>query len=125
MNEEIKRLTKVEKLQKDLFHYENDLKKTRKTLEENSKLSDEDIWNLPENAESRESCSVTWETIISRGADKNYNFSEELFNEKQLEYKNRKIAFFKSMKIESEKRRIPSLEKEIKKLNDKINALLN
>jgi len=91
ISEKIKRLTKLEKLNKDLEYMESVKKRDITAYERIDAMSDEEI--LEQNEYWRDNASkVTWETIVERGADKNFDFQEEKFNESQREYSQKYIA---------------------------------
>lgn len=116
--EKVKSLTKKEKLLKEIESFEKRIIKMREEIEYYSSFTDSEILDFGKEKDGY-NFDITWEEIIKRGADKNYD-SEEDFNKKQDEYKDSMIKSFKSLNIISKQRSIDSLTKEIAKNRKKL-----
>jgi hypothetical protein len=122
--EKIKRLSKIEKIENDISNYEKRIKKEQDNLEENSKKSDEEILDIIRQNEYSYFMDITWDEIVKRGADKNYNGKSD-FEQKQKEAIKSQFDSWKTMNIKSKIEYIKTLQKEIDKLKSKLNQLKN
>jgi len=114
----IKKLSKLDKLNKEVNRLQVRVDKFTADLLINTKMTDTAIWkDLLSSGEYKE---YTWKEVVGNGADKNYDFDESLFDTKQLERKNSVIANWKYFKIESKEDNIARTNKEIIKLQGKI-----
>jgi hypothetical protein len=118
----IKKLSKLEKINKDIRRYENLIESNEKRLKLNVAKKDSDIWqeikSKPDYYEW-----PTWKEIVKRGADKNYD-SEDDFNQRKEEDYKRRIEFWKSMNINSIETQTLSYQKEVIKLRKKLDQLI-
>ncbi len=118
----IKKLSKLEKLNKDIRRYEDQIESNEKRLKLNVAKKESDIWqeikSKPDYYEW-----PTWKEIVRRGADKNYN-GEEDFNQQKEEEKNRKFEFWKFINIKSIETQIAAYQKEVIKLKKKLDQLI-
>lgn len=79
--EKITKLTKLQRLEKDVKYYEGVVERYKKEIAEREAMSDEDKaldgggYDIMKN--------VTWQELVERGADKNYNYSEQEFIDKR------------------------------------------
>lgn len=113
---EIKKMTKIEKLEKDikqyiknLESYKNDVSKLEAmTIEE---ISATDFW-----------VNKTWNEMIEKGADANFDHDENKFNERKIESINKTIGHHNWEK-QWKKNCVKDYEKLIKKLEFKIAEL--
>jgi hypothetical protein len=122
-SEEIKKLSKFEKINSEIEGYQKRISKNNEVVKSSEILSDEEI--LKELQKDKNWIAhPTWEEIIKRGADKNYDYNETIFYQKQNEYTKSKIDFWKKQNIEWPKRNTQDLKKEIEKLNKKLSALI-
>ena len=120
--EKIKRLSSIEKIKNEIKTNTIRIEKTQSIIDWAKTLSNDDIIEYESNKPGAYNWP-SWEEIIRRGADKNFNYSEKEFNSKREEDKKRKIEFFKSMKISSNQTMIDSLIKTNEKLTKKLNSL--
>jgi GNAT superfamily N-acetyltransferase len=130
LNDERKKLTKIQKLREDLGYAENSIKKYEVKLEEakaNAKLSDAEVEKLSreEDPEKWRTLETTWETLIERGADKNYNYDIKEFEKSNKEYRESIIKFWRIFNANAKQYEsmISREKKEIEKLNKKISEL--
>jgi predicted DNA-binding protein YlxM (UPF0122 family) len=122
--EKIKRLTKGQKIENDILNFEKRIKKEEESLEENLKKSDEEILDILSREEHGSFMKITWDEIVRRGADKNYDGKSD-FEQKQKESIKRLFDSWKNFNIKSKIEYIKSLLKEINKLNTKLEKLNN
>jgi predicted DNA-binding protein YlxM (UPF0122 family) len=122
--EKIKRLTKGQKIENDILNFEKRIKKEEESLEENLKKSDEEILDILRREEHGSFMKITWDEIVRRGADKNYDGKSD-FEQKQKESIKRLFDSWKNLNIKSKIEHIKSLRKEINKLNTKLEKLNN
>jgi hypothetical protein len=122
--EKIKRLTKGQKIENDILNFEKRIKKEEESLEENLKKSDEEILDILRREEHGSFMKITWDEIVRRGADKNYDGKSD-FEQKQKESIKRLFDSWKNFNIKSKIEYIKSLLKEINKLNTKLEKLNN
>jgi hypothetical protein len=124
-SEKIKKMSKLEKLNKEIQDYELRLKRTVEDFESNSKLTDtEIIKTIKDNSKESWYEWPSWEEIIKRDAAKNYNNSEEYYNQQMQDGIARRIVSWKSMNIDSKKRYAADYQKTIKKLQTKLDSML-
>jgi hypothetical protein len=130
LNDERKKLTKIQKLREDLGYAENSIKKYEVKLEEakaNAKLSDAEVEKLSreEDPERWRTLETTWETLIERGADKNYNYDIKEFEKSNKEYRESIIKFWRIFNANAKQYEsmISREKKEIDKINKKISEL--
>lgn len=115
----IKRLTKLEKINLEIQRFTDRIEKNKETLQLNRAKTDAQIFDeIRSGKEYREWPS--WKEIVKRGADKNYNYSEDLFNQKRIEDDKRQLEFWKSMNVKSVANQLVAFQKELVKLNKKL-----
>jgi hypothetical protein len=124
-SEKIKKMSKLEKLNKEIQDYELRFKRATEEAEANSKLSDTEIIQTIKN-NSKESWYEwpSWEEIVKRDAAKNYNNSEEYYNQQMQDGIAKRIESWKSMNIDWKKRSAADYQKTIKKLQTKLDSLI-
>ena len=132
LNEKYKKMTKAEKIREQISYSKNAIEKYEKKLEqakENLKLSDAEIEKLSREDEGeKESWRIydtTWETIVERGADKNFNYDRNEFEKSIQKGKEMLIERWKrqNSNTESYEAMIKREKKEIDKLNKKLSDL--
>lgn len=121
--QKIKRMSKVEKINNDIKNFERDIEKIDAKFADIANITDAEILELV-TQDANYFSWPTWEEIVSRGADKNYNYSEEEYNQRKKDEAIRKIEFWKTTNIEWPAKRRVSLEKEITKLKSKLSAFI-
>jgi hypothetical protein len=121
--EKIKKLSKLEKVNQDIQQFEAKLKDAQSKLQLNLAKSETQIWDeIKSKADHYEWPS--WTEIIRRGADKNYNYSEEHYNKQKVEDGVRRLSFWKTMNIKGLENQIISYQKEISRLNKKLEQII-
>ena len=120
----LQKLSKGERLQKDIDSLQNQINRAEADLEKYSRYSEKDIIKYELSKMDYDPFDITWDDIVKRGVAKNYNNSEAEFNKSQKDFYDRRIASFKSIKINGEIRRIASLKDTLKKTQTKLNSLV-
>lgn len=123
--EKLKRLTKAEKLNNDIKNLERDLDKINAKLTEFAGINDEKIIKILKDENHHSQNWPTWEEIVKRGADKNYNNSEIEYAEAVAKSSQDGIEFWKKQNIDWPTNRRKSIEKEILKLKAKLEVVVN
>ena len=121
-SEKIKKMSKVERLNKDLQRYKDRVAKAEEEVIINSKLTDDEITQIGLEKDNWTEWP-TWEEIIRRDAAKNYNNDEAYYNQKIKDSTAYNIESWKNRNITWKKHNISQLNKEIEKLEKKLSAL--
>jgi hypothetical protein len=121
-SEKIKRMSKVERISKDLQQYKDRVAKAEEEVIVNSKLTDDEITQVGLEKDKWMEWP-TWEEIIKRDAAKNYNNDEAEYNQKMKDYIAYNIDRWKHQNITWKKHNISQLAKEITKLEKKLSDL--
>lgn len=125
--EKIKRMSKLEKLNQEIRNWEERIKKNEEQIQFGKSLSDEEIlkkYRAGENAgRSVMAEDPSWEEIVKRGADKNFKNREE-FEQKMAETRLEQIEFWKRVNIKWKEQDNVTGQKEITKLQKKIEAAI-
>lgn len=117
--EKIKHLKGVEKLQTEIEDVRTKIELSSNKIDSMSSMTEDQI--LDSNKHYQSLKGVTWESIISRGADKNFD-SKEAFENTQIKYRESIIlAHQKSLDLEGNRR--DSLTKSLHKLESKLHNL--
>jgi hypothetical protein len=119
--ERIKKMTKLEKLNKEITDLRNRISRNDGIIAKNSKVSDDEILDMIRAEDT--TVDVTWKDIVSRGADKNYNGQAD-FQERQNEYIKNKIEFWKRKNIGWKVEDVESAKKQIQKLESKLEQMI-
>lgn len=122
IGEKIKRLTKLEKLNKEIEYFEKLTKVSEEKIAKINSMTDEDI--LSENKYWSEKERPTWEIIIERGADKNFDYKKEKFEESERLYRQSIIDNARN-DVSHQQLRIKGFQKDIEKIKGKINQLIS
>ncbi|NCB03365.1 MAG: NUDIX hydrolase, partial [Spirochaetia bacterium] len=86
------KLTKLQRLEKDVKYYEGVVERYKKEIAEREAMSDEDKalagggYDIMKN--------VTWQELVERGADKNYDYSEKVFIDETAKLREDNIKSF-------------------------------
>lgn len=118
---EIKRLSKQEKIKNEIEYYEKLIVNCTNKIDATKKLSDDDIINQDETASRF--LNTTWQDIIDRGVDGNFDYDENKFNDSQSRYRDRVIISYKQLNMFSPEIHIRDYQKQIKKLQDKFKLI--
>lgn len=118
--EKIDKLSKAEKIIKELEVNQNLINKLTSEVEIAKSKTDKQILDNDENYSAFS--KVTWEVIVNRGADKNYKDKQD-FLRSQEEYKQSILNSFKKINIEFKEKSILSLKKTRTKLELKLQQL--
>jgi hypothetical protein len=118
-SEKIKRMTRVESLNKDIKQYEDRVAKAQADIAVDSKLTDDEIiQTLKDKKDWYE--WPTWKEIVKRGAAKNYNNDEAYYNQEMEDGLASSIESWKRTNITWKEQSVVAWTKEIAKLQDKL-----
>jgi len=117
---EIKAMKKIEKYNNEILYFEKVIDELKTIIDNNTKLTDDDIFEKIKT----DYLLITWEDIVKRGADKNYD-SRENFEKIQKIEKLRSISSWKMFNITWKLRSITDYNNKIKKNKDKIKKIEN
>jgi hypothetical protein len=118
-SEKIKRMNRIERINKDIKQYETRVAKAQAELAHDSKLTDDEIiQTLKDKKDWYE--WPTWKEIVKRGAAKNYNNDEAYYNQEMQDSLASSIESWKRIHITWTKQSIIAWTKEIAKLQDKL-----
>jgi len=130
LNEQYKKMTKAQKLKEQISYAKNAIAKYEVKLNEakaNSKLSDSEVEKLSreDKPDYWKYQDLTWEIMIERGADKNFDYDKSKFEESQKESKEFFIKSWRTLNANYSRyeNNIKKEQKEIEKLNKKIAEL--
>ena len=118
-----KKLTKLEKINKEIQNYNTRIEKNQIEVNANLQLNDDAIIEIIKK-DPKTSEWPTWKEIIKRDAAKNYNNDEQYFNKKQEEHMQGNIEFWKTRNIKWKETFIEGAVKSVAKLQKKLDALL-
>jgi len=123
---ELMKMSKGEKLQKDIERLKKRIELNQKEIDANSKFNDKQILdkvNAGDNVVGKPFVWPSWEEIVKRGADKNYNNDEKYYNQRKKESEEGSIEFWKKKNIIWKQQDIASSKKEIEKAQKKLDNL--
>jgi len=123
---ELAKMSKGEKLQKDIERLKKRIELNQKEIDTNSKFNDKQILdkvNAGDNVVGKPFVWPSWEEIVKRGADKNYNNDEKYYNQRKKESEEGSIEFWKKKNIIWKQQDITSSKKEIEKAQKKLDNL--
>jgi hypothetical protein len=125
---EIKKLSKLEKLNNEIKTWEERIKANEEYIAWAKTLTDDEIlkrYKSGENAgRSVISDDPTWEEMVKKGADKNYDYDRNKYEQQMAEYRQSHIDFWKKVRITWKEQDIVTGMKEIAKLRKKIEAAI-
>jgi len=121
---EIKRMSKAEKINREIMALERDIERAKAKVAENSPKSDADIAQILKDEGHYSYNNPSWEQIIKNDAAKNFNNSEEEYNASVAKSKASGIDFWKTQNIKWPSDRVKSLEKVLAKEKTKLAALM-
>ena len=113
---EIKKMTKIEKLEKEIKVFEKRIEIYK------GELNDLESMTIDQIKSSDYWANITWEEMIKKGADANFDFDENKFNQEKIRSVNRTIAHNNWQK-NWKKQSINDYQKWIKKLEVKLAGL--
>jgi len=128
--DKIKKLTKLEKLNKEVEINNRQIEKNLEIISINSKFNDEEIWQKYLEGDGSlknkpHSEWPTWDVILGRGAAGNYNDDENFFNAEREKSKQYNISHWKYMNIKSLQQWIDVISKNNAKIQNKIEQAIN
>ncbi len=119
----IKKLSRLEKINNEILQYQARIKRGEETLQINRQKTDSEIWDEIKSKKDYYEWP-TWQEIVKRGADKNYEYSEDFYNQEKAKSYTRSLEFWKSMNINSIETQTLSYQKEVIKLRKKLDQLI-
>jgi len=118
INSEIKRMSKIERINGNIKEFKKEIKKDKEIISKNKKISKKDIIEILKSADSWN--TTTWKKIIRLGADKNYN-GEKDFNDRMKKTHESEYKFWVTKNITWKEEHLNSMKdrlaKELKKLD--------
>lgn len=122
VEEHIKKLSKLDKINLEIEGIQKVISNYNKKIDNINSMSDQDILDDHEKNREYGSINITWDEVVKRGADKNYNYNPQEFERSQESYK-QSIIQGKRNSITNYKEAIKDNEKRIRKLIAKLEAL--
>lgn len=119
---ELQRLSKGDKIKREIEFYEKAIIKHTENIKELESESDEETLRKDDFWYNKMS-KLDWDEIVRRGADKNYDYDKNKFEQSKEEYK-MDILRRKKTKIQFKNKDIESYKASIKKLQSKLDALV-
>jgi hypothetical protein len=117
--EKIKRLSKIEKANKEIESFQTRIDNANKEIEANSKLSDEEIIDIVTSKPDYYRWP-SWEEMVERGADKNYDYDEVAYNKEKAKAYNSIVPNWKDRNIKGKQDYVKSLQITMSKLQKKL-----
>jgi hypothetical protein len=126
LDAQIKALSKAEKIKQQIDQLKQRIKFNEKKIAKNKSLTDDQIIDIVK-ADKNENFSEwpSWEELGKRGAQKNYNNDREDYEKQKAEYIPGVISFWKKRFITWTEENTVALYKELKKLETKLDTILN
>ena len=121
---EIKKLSKAEKLNQDILRYQERLEVAEAKLVKNQNLTDSQISKILTDEKHFSHDNPSWEEIIDRGAAKNFQNSQA-YQEFVEDSQKKGIQFWRTQNIDWVKQEKKTCEAEIKKLQSKLDAIIS
>lgn len=119
----IKKLSKIQKLNSQIHDYERRIQSARDIISKSiHKTDDEILAEMKNQGDYKE--WPTWSEIVRRGADINFDSSEEKYNNENANHISDKLDFWKKKNIIWKQQEILLFENNIKKIRQKLNQLL-
>jgi len=131
IDKKIKSLTNIQKLEKEIEGFKNRIEKFKELIPKYEKYSDNQVLDDIQENRKREAERTgrpiyetpSWEEIVRRGADANYNYSEEEFNSYNQKNISDSIDRWRDSNIRMKKAYLKDNEKTLKKLESKLQVL--
>lgn len=124
---ELAKLSKGEKLQKEIENNKKVIEYNQKLIDVNSKFSDKEIlakYYAGDNVTGKPYKWPTWDELVKNGAAQNYKNDEKYFNQQKAESEADSIEFWKKKNIVWKKEAIKTAEQNIVKAQKKLDALV-
>lgn len=122
-SEKIKKMSKLEKLNKEIESYEIRIKRAQEDLETNSKLTDAEIIQVLKDKNNWYEWP-TWSEIVKRDAAKNYNDDETYYNQQMKKGIADEIENWKVQNIVWKQKYIADYQKTLNKLITKRDSMV-
>jgi hypothetical protein len=124
---ELVKLSKGEKLQKDIERLQWSIDYNQNLIDINSKFTDKEIlakYEAGDTSSGKPYKWPSWEQIIKNGTAKNYNNDEKYFNQQKKEAQEGNISFWKKVNIDWKKDAIKTAQQNIVKVQKKLTNLI-
>jgi hypothetical protein len=131
IDKKIKSLTNIQKLENEIESYKFRIEKSEELIPKYEKYSDNQVLDAIKDEKQKEAERTgrpiyeipSWEEIVRRGADKNYDYSEEEFNKINQKYISDSIDRWRDSNIRMKKAYLKDYQKTLKKLEAKLQVL--
>jgi len=131
IDKKIKSLTNIQKLENEIESYKFRIEKLEELIPKYEKYSDNQVLDAIKEEKQKEAERTgkpiyeipSWEEIVKRGADKNYDYSEEEFNKINQKYISDSIDRWRDSNIRMKKVYLKDYQKTLKKLEAKLEVL--
>lgn len=120
---EIKKLSKLEKLNQEIRKWEERIKNNKEHIAWAQSFTDDEVLKRY-RSEERHYDDPTWEEIVKRGADKNFDYDRTKYEQSKAKRREDDINFWKMKNIEWKQKDNAIGIKEIAKLNKKIETAI-
>ena len=123
---ELAKLSKGEKLQKEIEQNQKVIEYNQNLININSKFNDKQIlakYEAGDNSSGTPYIWPSWEEIVKRGVAQNYKNDEKYFNQQKKEAQEANIAFWKKKNIDWKKEAIKTAQQNIVKAQKKLDNL--
>lgn len=131
IDKKIKSLTNIQKLENEIESYKFRIEKLEELIPKYEKYSDNQVLDAIKEEKQKEAERTgqpiyeipSWEEIVRRGADKNYDYSEEEFNKINQKHISYSIYRWRDSNIRMKKVYLKDYQKTLKKLETKLEVL--
>lgn len=122
LQQKIKKLTKIQKLNADILFYEEKIKKLEKELEENKVKTPDQIMDELRNSAWYLKW-LPWDELVRRGVSDNFAVSEEEYAKKIADYESEQLERWYFQNIKRKGNDIKEYQQSIQKVKDRIEKL--
>lgn len=122
LQQKIKKLTKIQKLNTDISFYEEKIKKLEKELEENKVKTPDQIMDELRNSAWYLKW-LPWDELVRRGVSDNFAVSEEEYAKKIADYESEQLERWYFLNIKRKGNDIKEYQQSIQKVKDRIEKL--
>lgn len=125
---ELVKLSKGEKLQKEIEHNKKVIELNQNLIDKNSKFNDKQILKMVndgDNVSGKPFIWPSWEEIVKRGVAQNYNNDEKYYNQQKKQSEEDSIVFWKKKNISWKQDAIKTAQQNIVKAQKKLDFLAN
>jgi len=127
-SDRIKKMSKLEKLNQEIRTWEERMKKNEEHIAWAQSLTDDEVLKRYRDGENSSRTKIkddpTWEEIVKNGADKNYDYDRNKYEQSKAEFRQSNIDFWKLQNIKWKQQDNVTGAKRIADLNKKIEAAI-